>query len=167
MQNSIQKFRQSSSVFKKPGILSENWKLWRASTTIDFNNFCLNFAHVPYLPRSTKRCAGFFLFCLELVLFVKIKKDLVYTHPPKPSLSITQDLNKIKKITEHIFVDIGKTKTYAKFQQKLVKSMVDGVCQSFQFFRQITWFIGNKRALSKFKYWILHHLISIIKLRNN
>ena len=101
------------------------------------------------------------------MLFVKIKKDLVYTHPQKPSLSITQDLNKIKKITEHIFVDIGKTKTYAKFQQKLVKSMVDDVRQSFQFFRQITWFIGNKRALSKFKYWILHHLISIIKLRNN
>ena len=45
-----------------------------------------------------------------------------------------------------------------------------GACQSFQFFRQITWFLGNKRALFKFglfKYWILHNLISIIKLQND
>ena len=45
--------------------------------------------------------------------------------------------------------------------------MVVGARQSFQFFRQRTWFLGNKRALSKFKYWILHYLISIIKLQNN
>ena len=45
--------------------------------------------------------------------------------------------------------------------------MVVGARQSFQFFRQITWFLGNKRALPRFKYGILHHLISIIKLQNN
>ena len=45
--------------------------------------------------------------------------------------------------------------------------MVVGARQSFQFFRQVTWFLGNKRASSKLKYWILHHLISIIKLQNN
>ena len=45
--------------------------------------------------------------------------------------------------------------------------MVFGACQNFQIFRQITWFLGNTRALSKFKYWILHDLISIIKLQNN
>ena len=45
--------------------------------------------------------------------------------------------------------------------------MVVGIRQSFQFFRQITWFFGNNRALSKCKYWILHHLTSIIKLKNN
>ena len=39
--------------------------------------------------------------------------------------------------------------------------------QSFQFFRQITWFFRSKRALFKVKYWILHHLISIIKLQND
>ena len=43
--------------------------------------------------------------------------------------------------------------------------MVVGASQSFQFFREISWFLGSKRALSKFKYWILHHLISIIKLQ--
>ena len=36
-----------------------------------------------------------------------------------------------------------------------------------QFFRQITWFLRNERALYKFKYWILHHLMSLIKLQNN
>ena len=72
MQNPVQKLRQSSIVFKKPGTLFEKWKLWRAPTTVDFNNFCWNFAHVPYLTISTKRCVGLFLFCLELELFAKI-----------------------------------------------------------------------------------------------
>ena len=35
--------------------------------------------------------------------------------------------------------------------------MVVGARRSFQFFREMTWFLGNKRALSKFKYYILHH----------
>ena len=53
---------------------------------------------------------------------------------------------------------------YAKFQQKI---LVAGRRQRFQLFRQITWFLRNNRALSKFKYWILHYLISIIKLQNS
>ena len=39
----------------------KNWQLWRALTTIDLNNFCGNFAHVSYLPMSTKRIFGIFL----------------------------------------------------------------------------------------------------------
>ena len=39
--------------------------------------------------------------------------------------------------------------------------------QCFQFFRQIAWFLGNNKALSKFKYQILYNLITIItKLKN-
>ena len=72
-----------------------------------------------------------------------------------------------KKNPTHAFVDIGKTETSTKFQQKTLNCTVVGARQSFQFFKQITWFLGNKRALPKFKYWILHHLISIIKLQNN
>ena len=61
------------------------------------------------------------MFCLELELFAKIKKDLVSTHSQKPGLSITQDLNKIKKKNpEHPFVDISKTETCAKCQQKIL-----------------------------------------------
>ena len=50
------------------------------STTINFNIFCWNFARVSFLPLSTKECSGFFLFCLDLELFAKIKKSLVSTH---------------------------------------------------------------------------------------
>ena len=41
--------------------------------------------------------------------------------------------------------------------------MVAGARQSFQFFRQTTWFLENNRALSKILYGILHYLISLIK----
>ena len=76
---------------------------------------------------------------------------------------MTQDLNKIKKSHK----PFGKTETCAKFQQqKKIKFLVVGACQSFKFFGQITWFLGNKRVLSKFKCWILHHSISIIKVQN-
>ena len=53
------------------------------------------------------------------------------------------------------------------FTPKILNFTAVGVRQGFQFFRQIIWFLGNARALSKFQYWILHHLISIIKLQNN
>ena len=46
---------------------------------------------------STKACSELFLFCLDLELFAKIKKDLVSTHSFFRFLLITQDLNKIKK----------------------------------------------------------------------
>ena len=100
MQNAIQKFRQSSIVFEKPGIMSENLKTLTSSNYLTVQHFLLNFAHVSYLPMSTKGCAGFFLFCfsLDLELFAKIKKDLLPTHPIFTFFLITQDLNKIKKI---------------------------------------------------------------------
>ena len=40
--------------------------------------------------------------------------------------------------------------------------MVVGARQSFQFFRQKTWFLENNRASSKLLYGISHNLISII-----
>ena len=42
--------------------------------------------------------------------------------------------------------------------------MVVGAGQSFQFFRQNTWFLKNNRALSKSLRGILHYLGSITKL---
>ena len=38
--------------------------------------------------------------------------------------------------------------------------MVVGARQSFELFRQIAWFLGNNRTLSKFKYQILYNLIN-------
>ena len=83
---------------------------------------------------STKACAGFFLFCLDLELFAKIKKDLVSTNSILILLLITQDLNKIKKYPEHPFVDIINYKTCTKFQQKILNPVVVRARQSFQFF---------------------------------
>ena len=55
---------------------------------------------------STKVCSELFLFCLNLELFAKIKKDLVSTHSFFIFSLVTQDLNKIKKNPEHPSVDI-------------------------------------------------------------
>ena len=62
-------------------------------------------------------------------------------------LLTTQDLNKIKKKSTHNFVGITKQKTRTKFQQEILKSMVVGAPQSFEFFKQKAWFLGNNRGL--------------------
>ena len=82
MENHIWKFKQTSIVFEKPGLLLKNLKILRA-------------------PSTTKACSGFFFFFLDLEFFAKIKKDLVSAHS-------TQYLNKIKKNPEHTFVNIIK-----------------------------------------------------------
>ena len=66
------------------------------------------------------------------------------------------------KNREHAFADIGKYKTCAKCQQKILNSMVVAPPQSFRFFRQKTWFLENNRGLSKLLYEILHDLINKI-----
>ena len=88
MQNTIQKFRLSSTVFEKTGILSEN-------STVQY--FLLKLRTRFLLTNAYKRVCGVFPFYLDLELFAKIKKDLVSTHSFFTLLLITQDLNKIKK----------------------------------------------------------------------
>ena len=121
MQNPIQKFRQSSPVFEKPGICLKNWKLWRPPTTTEFHNFIWNFAHVSYLPICLQNDARDIILFRSWVI-CKNKKDLVSKHSQKPGLSITQDLSKISKNLKHHFVDIGKQETCIKFQQKFCGS---------------------------------------------
>ena len=72
MQKSLPKFKQSSIISEKPGYLSEKLEIWRAPTTTKFNIFCWNFAHVSYLTMFTKVCSGFFKFCLDLELLMKM-----------------------------------------------------------------------------------------------
>ena len=74
------------------------WKLWRAPTTLQFNIFCRNSAHVFYLPKCTKKCGIFFISFRFWVICKNLKKDLVSIHSFFTLLLITQDLNKIKKI---------------------------------------------------------------------
>ena len=74
MQNPIQKFGQTSIAFEKPVTFSENLKTLMSS----------NYPAVQYvlhklrtrflLTNAYKRVCGIFLFCLDLKLFVKIKK---------------------------------------------------------------------------------------------
>ena len=121
------------------------WKLWWAPTILHFNISCWNFANVFYLLLSKQWCVEFFLFYLDLELFAKIQKDLVSKHSYFTLLLITQGLNKIKK--SHTLFCRAKC---AKFQQKILKSMVVGArfgAQSFQFFRQKPCFLGNTRGL--------------------
>ena len=42
--------------------------------------------------------------------------------------------------------------------------MVVRALETFQFFRQLTWFLENNKALPKFRYRILHYLISMIRI---
>ena len=152
MQNPIQKFRQSSIFFEKPGIFS--WKL-KTLTSSNYHRvqfFCWNFTHVSYLAMSKKNVRDFF-FCFGYILSNLQKLDLISTHSFFYIFGNNSRSKWNKKYTKHPFVDIVKYETCAKFYH-----------QSFQFFIQITWFLGNNRALSKFRYRILHNLISIIKL---
>ena len=77
MQNAIQKFRQSSIVFEKPGILSENLKTLTSSNYPTVQNFFLKLCPRFLLTIVLKRI---FLFYLRLELFANIKKDLVSIH---------------------------------------------------------------------------------------
>ena len=97
MQNTIQKFRESSTVFEKPGILPENLKTLTSSNYPTVQYFLLKlctFSTYQYLQKSVW---DFFVLFIDLELFAKIKKDLVSKHSFFALLLITQDLNEIKK----------------------------------------------------------------------
>ena len=108
MQNNIQKFRQSSIVFEKSGILSVNVKSLRSPNYLTVQYFLLKLRTSFLLTNVYKRVCGIFLFYLDLESFAKIKKDLVSPTSFFTLLLITQDLNKIKKNPTHSFVDITK-----------------------------------------------------------
>ena len=97
MQNTIQKFRQSSIVFEKTSIFSKNLKTLTSSKYPTVQYFLLKLRTRFLLTIVYKRVCGTF-FYLDLELFAKIKKDVVFTHSLFTLLLITQDLNKIKKI---------------------------------------------------------------------
>ena len=74
MQNTIQKFRQSSIVFEKPGILSEILKTLTSSNYPIVEYFLLKLRTRFLLTNVYKRVCGLFLFHLDLGLFAKFKK---------------------------------------------------------------------------------------------
>ena len=80
MQNTIQKFRQSSVVFEKPGILSENLETLTSSNYPTVQYFLLKLRAGFLLVNVCKRVYGISLFYLDLELFEKVKKYLVFVH---------------------------------------------------------------------------------------
>ena len=131
MQNTIPKFRQSSIVFEKPGILSRNLKtltkteFWIWKNDSEFENcptvqyFLLKLRTRLLLTNVYKRvCRVFFLFCLHLELFAKIKNNLVSAQSCFTLLLITQDLNKIKKILHILFQKLLSRKRAQNFSKK-------------------------------------------------
>ena len=105
MQNPIQKFRQSSIVFQKPGILSGNFKILTSPSYPRVQYYLLKLRTRFLLTNVCKRLCGIFFTLFRSELFAQIKKDLVSTHSFFTLLLITQDLNEIRK---HPFVDIIK-----------------------------------------------------------
>ena len=72
MQNTIQKIRQSSIAFEKPGILSENLKTLTSSNYPAVQYFLLKLGTRFLRTIVYKRVCGTFLFYLDLELFAKI-----------------------------------------------------------------------------------------------
>ena len=61
-------------------ICFKNWKFWRAPTTIQFNIFCWNFAHVSHVTTSTKWSSGFFSILFRSWIIKKnVKNECVET----------------------------------------------------------------------------------------
>ena len=110
MENPIQKFRQNSIVFEKPGILYEKVKASYSS---------ISFAETSHTFR-TYQCLqkhGFY----TLVFYIFINNSRSKQNKKNPKLP---------------FEDIIKYKTCSKFQQKISNFMEVGARQGFQFFRQ-------------------------------
>ena len=75
MQNTIQKLRQNSIVFEKPGILPEKLKTLTSSNYPTFQYFFAKTCTHFLLTNVYKRVCGIFSFYLDLELFAKIKKS--------------------------------------------------------------------------------------------
>ena len=138
MQNSIQKFRQSSIVSRNQVSYLKNWKFSQAPTTIDFNNFCWNFAHVPYWPLSTKWWVEFFLFCLELAGFYSLtetrfinnsrsKQNKKKSHTPFCRYSSNENVCKVS--TKNI--KLYGSWSSSKFSIIQTNNLVSWKCKSF------------------------------------
>ena len=119
------------------------------------------------LKFCTRSLLGIFLILFRAWVICQNQKITGFYKLTETSFINNSRSKQNKKNLTHPFIDIHKPETCAKFQQKTLNSTVVGARQSFQFFRQITWFLGNTRTSPKLNYWILHHLFSIIKLQNN
>ena len=78
-------------------------------------------------------------------------------------MQITQDETK-QKNPEHSYVYIGKWKTYSKFQQKILNSMVVEARQSFQLFIKIP---GFSKTIELYLDFLMGFRIMLLELSNH
>ena len=146
MQNPTQKFRQSSIVFEKPGILSENLKTLTSSNYPTVQYFLLKLRTRFLLTNVYKRVCGiFFISFRSWVICKNLKRPGFYTLVFYTFINNSRSKQN-KKNPTHPSVDITKYKI-AKFQQKILNCMVVGARKSFQLCIQKIWFLGNNRDL--------------------
>ena len=142
----MQKFRQSSTVFEKPSILSENLETLTRSDYHTVQYFLLKPRTRFLLTNVYKRVCRSFLFCLDLELFAKIRQTW-FLHTRFYIFSNNSRSKKNKKIPNSLFQTLLSRKRVQNFSKKISNSMVVRARQSFQFFRKKIWFLGNNRPL--------------------
>ena len=115
MHNPIQKFRQSSTVFEKPGFLFENLKALTSSNYPRVQYFLLKLRIRFLIFQCLLKGVLDFLFCINLEIFAKIKKAR-FLETRFFYIFINNSRSKQKeKNSEHTFVDVRKQKMCAKF----------------------------------------------------
>ena len=116
-------------------ICLKNWKLRRGPTTTQCDIFGWNWAHVSYLTM-----AGSSGFYLDLELLIRKEKNEFVETRSFYFLQKTQEQNKIENPWTPFFRywKVGKV---CKVSQKILKSIVVGAHQSFQFSHKIPGFL--------------------------
>ena len=108
MQNPIPKLRNTSIISKKPGFLSEKFKTLTSSNYHGVKYFLLKFCTRFLLTNVYKAVCGIYIIMFRSWVINKSVKNECVEPGLLLFLQITEDLNKIKKITHANFVDIGK-----------------------------------------------------------
>ena len=108
MQNPIQKFRQSSIVFEKPGILFKNLKTLTSSNYPTVQYFLLKFRTRFLLTNVCKSVCGiFFILFRSWVICKNLKRPGFYTLVFYIFINTSRSKQN-KKNSEHPFADIIK-----------------------------------------------------------
>ena len=104
MKNPIQKFKQSSIVFEKPGNLSDNLKNLTSYKYPRCQYLLLKLRTHFLLTNIYKRVFGILFYFDQILSYLKkLKIPSFYRLSFFRFLSITQDINKIKEILNTLF----------------------------------------------------------------
>ena len=108
MENTVQKFRQSSIVFEKPGILPENLKTLTSSNYPTVQYFLLKLRTRFLLTNVYKRVCGiFFILFRSWVICKNLKRPGFYTLVFYTFINNSKSKQN-KRNSTHPFVDITK-----------------------------------------------------------